>query len=319
MGDKLERTLSDDRKTLIYRDVKGLLVSDATYRVDLKWADAPSSEFKVVRGDVDGDGKIAQPDADAVKKALGADGAFMREDLDGDGEVTETDLGFAQRTVEPLVFDWSEDFEAYGDGNLSGQGPWLAAETLPGAVLSKSWIAGDVMVGTAMSHVIEGSKSATSTHPGLFIGNEARFVKNVGAGGVGHLIVDITSRVNTGSFHNHGFHLWNSQDVEATQGGFSCETVGGSVIFRGMRGLELGEGTTSAALESVKGVADVAVHMDADFGAGTLTWSCTDVTHNETKGPFVVPFTGGAAGIDGISIILRGSHGAIDSIRIQGR
>ena len=319
MGDKLERTLSDDRKTLIYRDVKGLLVSDATYQVDLQWADAPSRKFKVVRGDVDGDGSIAQPDADAVKKALGSTGLFMREDLDGNGEVTETDLRFARRTVEPLVFDWSEDFEAYSDGSLAGQGPWLAAETLPGSVLSKSWIAGDTMVGTAMSHIIEGSKSATSTHPGLFIANEAKFVKNVGAGGVGHLIVDITSRVNTGSFHNHGFHLWNSQDVEGDQGGFSCETVGGSVIFRGMRGLKLGEGTTSASLESVKGVADVAVHMDADFGAGTLTWSCTDVTHNETKGPFIVPFTGGAAGIDAISIMLRGSQGAIDSVSIQGR
>jgi len=319
MGDQLERTLSDDQRTLIYRDVKGLLVSDATYQVDLHWADAPSVQFKVVRGDVDGDGSIAQPDADAVSKALGAKGAFMREDLDGDGEVSETDLRFARRTVEPLVFDWSEDFEAYNDGNLAGQGPWLAAETLPGSVLSKSWISGDTMVGTAMSHVIGGSKSTTSTHPGLFIGNEARFVKNVGAGGVGHLIVDITSRVNTGSFHNHGFHLWNSQDVKGNQGGFSCETVGGSVIFRGSRELALGKGTTSASLESVRGVADVAVHMDADFGAGTLTWSCTDVTHNKTKGPFVLPFTGSAAGIDSISIILRGSQGAIDNIQIKGR
>ena len=100
--------------------------------------------------------------------------------------------------------------EAYGDGSLAGQGPWLAAETLPGTVLNKSWVPRDVMVGTAMSHVIEGSKSATSTQSSLFAANEARFVQNVGAGGVGHLIVDITSRVNTGSWHNHGFHLWNS-------------------------------------------------------------------------------------------------------------
>jgi len=86
-----------------------------------------------------------------------------------------------------------------------------------------------------------------------------------------------------------------------------------------MRGLKLGEGTTRASLESVKGVADVAVHMDADFGVGTLTWSCTDVTNNKTKRPFVVPFTGGASGIDAIDIMLQGSQGAIDSIRIQGR
>ena len=107
--------------------------------------------------------------------------------------------------------------------------------------------------------------------------------------------------------------------VNGDQGGFSCETVGGSVIFRGNRGIVLGEGTTSASLESVRGVADVAVHMDADFGAGTLTWSCTDVKNKKTKGPFVVPFTGAAAGIDSISIILRGSQGAIDDIRIQGK
>jgi len=210
MGDKMQRSLSHDRRTLVYCDVKGLLISGATYRVDLPWADGSPGTFKVIRGDVDGDGSVAEADAEAVEKALGAEGKFMREDLNGDGTVDETDLGYARRTVEPLVFDWSEDFEAYGDGSLAGQGPWLAAETLPGTVLNKSWVPRDVMVGTAMSHVIEGSKSATSTQSFLFAANEARFVQNVGAGGVGHLIVDITSRVNTGSWHNHGFHLWNS-------------------------------------------------------------------------------------------------------------
>ena len=59
--------------------------------------------------------------------------------------------------------------------------------------------------------------------------------------------------------------------------------------------------------------------MDADFGAGTLTWSCTDVKNKKTKGPFVVPFTGSATGIDSISIMLRGKQGAIDNIQIKGR
>lgn len=272
-----------------------------------------------MRGDVDGDGAIAQADAAAVEQALGAKGAFLRADLDGDGAVTEADLRFARRSVEPLVFDWSEDFEDYGDGGLAGQGPWLAAETLPGSELSKAWVSGDVMVGTAMSHVIAGSKSATSTHPGLYIGNEARFIQNVGAGGVGHLIVDITGRSSTASFHNHGYHLWNSQDVAGDQGGFTCEFIGGSVSVSGLRGLKLGEGTKGASLEAVGGVADVAVHLDVDFGAGTLTWSCTNLKNNKSKGPFVVPFTGGAAGIDSISIVLKGEQGALDNIRIQGR
>ena len=319
MADRLTRQVSEDRRAIVYRDELGLLVSGATYQVDMHWAEAEAARFTVMRGDVDGDGTIAEADAAAVAEALGREGLFLRADLDGDGTVTDKDVRFARRTVEPLEFVWTEDFEAYGDGSLAGQGPWLAAETLPGTVLSKAWVAGDAQVGTAMSHVIAGSKSAVSTHPGLFMGNEARFVQHVGAGGVGHLIVDIVGRVNLASFHNHGFHLWNSQDTAGDQGGFSSEIQGGSVIMRGMRGLKLGEGTTSASLDSARGVTDIAVHMDADFGAGTLTWSCIDVTHNQTKGPFTVPFTGGAAGIDGISIILRGKQGALDSIRIEGK
>ena len=135
---------------------------------------------------------------------------------------------------------------------------------------------------------------------------------------MGHLIVDVTGRVNTDSYRDHGFALWNSQDVERNQGNFTCEIGNGSVVMLARRGIVFGEGTKSASLESAQGVADIAVHMDADFGAGTLTWSCTDVKNNKSKGPFVVPFTGRAAGIDSISIMLRGSQGAIDRIRIQG-
>ena len=50
MGDQLERTLSDDRKILIYRDVKGLLRSAATYQFDLQWADGSPGRFEVARG-----------------------------------------------------------------------------------------------------------------------------------------------------------------------------------------------------------------------------------------------------------------------------
>ena len=285
VGNRLSRELSDDGRTVVYRDTGGLLISNATYQVDFHWADAPVSRFKVVRGDVDGDGDIADADAAAVKRAQGNEGPFLREDLDGDGKVGKTDLRFARRTVEPLEFDWQEDFESYGDGNLGGQGPWLAAETIPGSVLSKSWISGDAQDATAMSHVIDGSRSATSTHPGLFIGNEARFLQQGGAGGVGRLIIDVVGRVNAAGFHNHGFHLWNSQDVAGDRGGFSCEIVSRSVVFRGARGIVLGKGTTSAAFKPAGGVADIAVHADIDFGAGALTWSCTDVKRKETKGP----------------------------------
>jgi hypothetical protein len=318
MADRLTRSVSADRRTVMYADVQGLLVSGATYELKTHWADAVGTKFVVIRGDVDGDGAITEADAAAVRSALGKQAPFLRADLNGDGTVDETDLGFAQRLVEPLVFVWEEDFEAYGDGALAGQGPWLEAETLPGSVLSKSWVSGNAQVGTAMSHVIAGSRSATTTQGG-YIGNEARFVQPVGAGGVGHLIVDIVGRVHTGSFHNHGFHLWNSHDADGVEGGFGCEFTGGSVSVNGSRGVKLGEGTKGATLESIQGVGDIAVHMDIDFGAGTLTWSCTDVKSNTSKGPFVVPFTGSAAGIDGISIILRGTQGALDSIRIEGK
>ena len=318
-ADGLERTVIQDGRTLVYRDRKGILVSGAAYRVDLHWADAAPLRFTVVRGDVDGDGTLAEADAAAVADALGAAGPFLRADLDDDGQVTDQDVRLARRSVAPLVFDWSEDFEAYDDGALAGQGPWLTAETLPGSVLSRSWISQDAMVGTAMSHVIAGSRSASSTHPGLFIGNEARFLRDVGAGGVGRLIIDVSGRVNTASFHNHGFHIWNSQDVDGARGGFTCEIVGGSVSVRGNRGLVLGDGTTDATLESVRGVGDVAVHAEIDFSAGAVTWSCRDIRNDASQGPFVVPFSGGADGLDAISIMLRGEQGALDDIRIQGR
>ncbi len=319
MADRLVRQVSDDARSLSYRDQKGLLVSGGTYEVVMHWADAAASRFTVVRGDVDGDGEITEADAAAVESAMGHEGAFLSADLDGDGAVTDTDLGFARRLVEPLVFVWEEDFEAYDDGPLAGKGPWLAAETLPGAVMATAWVSGHADVSTAASHVIEGAKSVMTTK-GTYYGNEARFLENVGAGGVGRLIVDFVGRVNTSSFHNHGFYLFNSHDEAGTQGGFTFEfSGGGAVVFHGARGIVLGEGTKSGTLESVQGVGDMAVHMEIDFGAGTLTWTATDVRNDKSIGPFVVPFTGSASGIDATGFILRGKQGALDSIRIEGR
>ncbi len=317
---QLRRTLDDGGRTVVYHDDRGVLAGGVTYRVEPKWATGPAKHIRVLRGDVDGDGAITEADAAAVEKSLGAKGAFLRADLDGDGAVGPVDLKLARRTVDPLVFDWSEDFEKYDDGPLAGQGPWLRAQTLPGSVLNRSWVAADVVVGTTMAQVIAGSRSGTSSHGGIFVGNEARFLEHEGGGGTGRLLVDVVARVDTGSFHNHGFHLWNSRDAAGKQGGLSCEFVGNSVHFHpGNRGLVLGEGTRSATLESVQGRGDIAVHIELDFGAGTLIWSCTDVARKQTKGPFVVPFTGCASGLDAISIMMRGTQGALDDIRIRGR
>ena len=319
VADKMTRSLSDDHLTLVYRDVVGVLISNVTYQADLHWADGAPVRFTVLRGDVDGDGMVAATDADAVERAIGFKGGFLHEDLDGDGTVTESDLRFANRTVEPLAFDWNEDFESYEAGALSGQGPWREAETIPGTVLSKSWIAGPASVGTVMSHVVDGARSATCSHGGLFYGNEARFLDHEGAGGVGTLIVDFTARVNDSGFHNHGMHLWSSQDVQGNQGSFACEVVGRAVSFHAGRGIVLGEGTQNAVLDPAAGTSDIAVHYEIDFTNGTITWSCTDVGSKQSKGPFMMRFTGAVSGMDSLSIILRGTIGALDNFRVQGK
>ena len=322
LADRLQRSLGADRTTLVYRDTKGVLLSGATYQVDLHWTDAQPLRFSVMRGDVDGDGALTAADTERVRAALDTAGAFLREDLNGDGAVDDADLLMARRTVEPLTFVWEEDFESYPQGNLTGRGDWLAVDAFPGTLVNRLNAPGDAVIATSEGLVIAGAKSAIGPLPGTRNGNAKRFLTGEGAGGVGHLIVDFVGRIHGGheSYHIITVFLFNGEDADGTQGGFQFEIdLGPAVFLQLTRGIRLGEGTKKVGIPSAVGLSDIAVHVDVDFTAGNVTWSCRDLTHDQLYGPFVTPFTGTATGIDAVAINVRGPHAAIDDLRIEGR
>ena len=70
-ADRMTRNVSDEGRVLVYCDVKGLLVSDVTYQVDLHWVDAAPLWFTVIQGDVDGKGGIGEADTEALLNSPG--------------------------------------------------------------------------------------------------------------------------------------------------------------------------------------------------------------------------------------------------------
>ena len=110
---------------------------------------------------------------------------------------------------------------------------------------------------------------------------------------------------------------WPESDVLSV---FQFEIdLGGIVFVQLTRGLRTEKQLSTTHVTSATCVTDIAMHAETDFTAKTLTWSCRDVTHDKSYGPFVVPFAGTATDMDSVAINVRGLGAAIDDLRIEGR
>ncbi len=313
-----ERVRSGEN-TVVYREKGSVLVNRSQYLVRLHWADCRPLKIITLRGDVDGDGQVAQKDSEtatAVSARLaGQKTPYERADLNADGYVNEDDLQDMEKMVNFRKFDWSEDFERYPAGPLTGNGPWKEAETIPGSVLSKGWVNGPMILADA-TDLPQGGKWAGGKS--AFHGNEARFHEGAGFDSVGILRVAFTSRVGRGGgYQNTGFHIWGSPEKK---GSFGVEQMRGTVkIFGGGEGPELlPGGTTSVTVEGGQGPGSKGVRVEfaVDFEASTLTWQCRDLDHDKLYGPFEVGYTGTVRGLNGMDIIGDVPEAQIDDIRI---
>jgi len=316
LSERFDRILVDDR-TLTYLEKGSVLANKKRYAIKLHWADSKPVKVYVLRGDVDGDGKITPADKDAALKLHGQKGESHRADLNSDGVVDDIDIAYLDRIVSAPRFEWSEDFESYLVGPLSGNGRWVEPETIPGTVLSKAWVNGPVLV-TDGGTPLGGSKRVCGKL--AFHGSEIRFHDGGGFDSVGVLRVAFTTRVGRGEgYQNTGLHVWNSGDKESLFGNFTVEQQRGTILLAAGRGVRLGEGTKSVTVEGGQGPESKGVRVEfvVDFETSKLTWQCEDLDHSKFYGPFEVAYTGTVKGLDGMSIIADTPDAQLDDISVR--
>jgi len=317
LAEKFTCELSKNKRTITYRENGSVLKDGCEYRVVLHWAQAVPMTLYAVRGDVNGDKQRTTADVELVQAQAGSSDGLSRADMNGDGVVDRNDYQLVDGMVNIPQIDWSESFEDYSEGPLAGQGGWLEPQTLPGTVLNRAWVNGSAVVSTEAGP-LDGPHKA-SPPGGMYWGNEIKFAESGGLGGVGVVRFGFVVRLGNRDFQNPGVHLWNSSDTEGKLGGFSVEVTSSGVQIRGSRGIELSGGSSSVTTAGGIGPDSkgLAVDIEVDFGTNILTWQCRNRDNDKLYGPFEVPFTGTALGIDGLSFFMRGPGSQIDSIYVR--
>ncbi len=316
LGERFERILSADGKTLSLKEKGAVLANRASFQLTLHYADAPLVIFSKLAGDINADGKLSAEDATAFDKALAA--KDLRADIDGDGQVLKSDGAILDRLINTKPFEWKESFDSYPVGPLAGNGLWAEAEGLPGSLLMKAWIYRTALVAPKGDPAKPDKAAGGGTAiPSDFIGNEARFTKDGGLGEFGIIRWEFTTRSGPAGFQNNGAHIWNSQDKEGVCGSLAVEEDRGSLTLGCGRGVTLERQTWPLPIGSGHAGDPFRVSVVANCDSRTITLSCTNLTTSDTIGPFEVPYTGTLKGIDATSLFLNGEGGYIDDIVIK--
>ena len=326
-AEKFQRTVSQDGRTIWYREEGAVLSNKATYQIVLHWADHERPlEVRTLRGDVNGDGDLSDADLSAVKQNLDGDvKEAPRVDVDGNGRVDKHDVKLVDRLIHPIEkFQWVESFDDYPLGPLTGRGPWQDIESIPAPFVTKRVVTGPAEVSDAYDDLDGKQKLKANVYP-LYKGNLAIFHRGGGVGEGGILRGGFLARLGKSGVERLSVFVANSTDIDGTQGVLGCHVSenGGASIYTD-RGVALIGGTDATSDEfkqvgakqgtSGKGMA---YEFFIDFDDATITWKCQDLVSGTTRGPRTVAYSGKFQGLDTVSFWICGSHTQLDHIWLQ--
>lgn len=328
LGDSFTRSLTNDNRTVIYRENGQAFKNKRKYHIRLHGSKTEKPiPIRTCRGDVDGDGNVTPKDLaivqHAAQKSAGSD---PRADLNADGVVDDADTQILSRLLQAAEkFRWVEDFEGYPTGPLVGQGPWLATESLPARVFTKAVVQGPATITTGQAALHGTKKLQGGAYPD-YRGNEAVFRKQGGFGDSGVLRLGFMARLGTGSVERMDVSIANSRDAAGTTGVLNCQVVEDdcSPLFTS-RGVELVDGSDGPKGDIFKAIgarqgpqgAGVQVEVVIDFDAKSITWECQNLQTKKQFGPRTVHYKGQFDGLDSISFWVCGQETQMDHIWIQ--
>ena len=327
LAEKFQRNVSQDGRTIEYREEGAVLANQATYQIRLHWADQERPlVMRTLRGDVDGDGELSDEDLAVVKQNLDSDlkGA-LRHDVDGNGRLDNRDVTLVERLIRPVEkFRWEESFEDYPLGLLTGHGPWHDIETIPAPFVTKRVVTGAAEISDELDDLDRKRKLKGGAYP-MYKGNLAVFHRAGGMGERGILRGGFLARLEKTGVERLSVFITNSTDIKGVQGAFCCHVSenGGASMYT-ERGVTLIGGTTTAndefqqvgAKQGTRGQG-MAYEFAIDFDDATVTWECRDRESGKTHGPRTVSYSGKFQGLDTISFWICGQQARLDQLWVQ--
>jgi hypothetical protein len=217
-------------------------------------------------------------------------------------------------------FRWEEDFESYPPGPLTGQGPWLAVETLPARVVTKAVVQGPATITTAQPPLHGAKKIQGGVYPD-YRGNEAIFHQDGGFGDTGVLRVGFMARLGTSGVERMLLNIANSRDADGSAGGLCCDVLESDSTHlyttRGVELLDASDGPKGDVFQEIGARQGVQVEIMVDFEAQTLTWECQNLQTQQQYGPRTVHYQGRFEELDSLSFWICGQETQMDTLWIQ--
>jgi len=328
LSDHFTHTISDDRRTVEYRENGSVLVNKAKYQIVPHWAHSDGEMvIRTLRGDVDGNGRLDESDIDTVTRAVSnGDVDRVRGDVNGDDVVDQLDASIVRRLVHPVPkFRFEDSFENYPAGPLTGRGPWLEVESLPAPLITKAVVLGPALITKAHAHLHGPQKVKGMPYPD-YRGNEALFHQKGGVGDGGLLRGGFTVRMGSG-LQRISFHISNSRDTEGKAGAIHYQVLEKDIsrvsTSRGVELLDASDGINGDMFEQLKAMGQApdskgfAVEFLVDFDAATITWHCQNMDSDKMFGPRTVHYRGEFTGLDCVSFWIAGPDAQMDHFWLQ--